>query len=193
MRPLILASKSPRRRILLKKLGIPFRVIASHVPEDSQQREPHRLVQELALRKAVFVANKLKKGIVVGADTLVVGAGRIFGQPRDAKDAYKMLYRLSGTTHRVFTGVAIVDVDHAKRKVAYAVSKVRMKRLNLDELLKLSRRNLDKAGAYAIQEKGDPIARVVSGAYDNVVGLPVALVRRLLRGFRLDDIAAPKR
>jgi septum formation protein len=181
---LILASKSPRRRSLLKTLGYPFRVIPSHIPEHSQERRPEKLVQDLALRKAKAVAQRMKQGVILGADTVVVLGGEILGQPKDVDDAYRMLFRLSGTTHRVFTGVALVDVVRRTSKVAYAVSTVRMKRLTIDTLLRLSHKNLDKAGAYAIQSQHDPIARVVKGDYDNVVGLPLAVVKRLLAKYR---------
>ncbi|OGR93103.1 MAG: septum formation protein Maf [Elusimicrobia bacterium RIFCSPLOWO2_01_FULL_59_12] len=177
---LILASKSPRRRVLLKALRFPFRVVPSGVSERSDEKRPHRLVQELARRKAEWVARGRKNSLVLGADTLVVLRGTILGQPKNPAHAYQMLYRLSGTTHQVFTGVALVDTVRGTSRAAYAVSSVRMKKLPIDLLLRLSRRHLDKAGSYAIQSKNDPIAKVVRGGYDNVVGLPVAVVRRLL-------------
>jgi septum formation protein len=215
---LILASASPRRRQLLKKSRIPFKVIPSHVSERSSLQDPKQLVQELALRKAKSVAKGLAlirpsatfsrvtagEGrardlpspavtrerahdfVVLGADTVVVLRGKILGKPRDEKDAYRMLYRLSGSTHRVYTGVALVDASSGKSLVTHAVSVVRMKKIGLEELMKLSRKHLDKAGSYAIQEKRDPIARVVKGSYDNVVGLPVKDVKALLKKLSRD-------
>jgi septum formation protein len=187
---LILASKSPRRRMLLKTLGIPFKIVPSHVPENSTERRPAHLVQELALRKAQAVAKQNKDAVVLGADTLVILAGEILGQPKDADDAYRMLYRLAGSTHQVFTGVAVVA--GGRSKIAYAVSKVRMKKLPIDTILRLAQKNLDKAGSYAIQNKNDPIATIVSGEYDNVVGLPLTVVKRLLKPYRLLK-TSPKR
>jgi len=178
---LILASASPRRRLLLKKLNIPFRVMASHVSESSSHDHPVHLVRELALRKAMMIARRLKDGVVLGADTVVVLHGRILGKPKDTRDAYQMLYRLSGSTHEVYTGVALVQARTQRAHVAHAKSIVRMKKIALEELLRLSRKHLDKAGAYAIQEKKDPLARVIRGSYDNVVGLPVATVKALLK------------
>ncbi len=105
---LILASKSPRRRALLKELGVPFRVVPSGVAETSNEKQPAKLVQELALRKALSVAKLHPRDVVLGADTLVIQGETILGQPRNAQDAYRMLYRLAGTTHQVFTGVAVV-------------------------------------------------------------------------------------
>jgi septum formation protein len=180
---LVLASKSPRRRELLASLKVPFRVEPSGVSEDSTETDPKRLVIELARRKAEHVARRFPKSLVLGADTVVVLGGVILGQPKDADDAYRMLYRLAGTTHRVFTGVAVVPPGGGKATVAFEVSTVRMKKLPIDRLLELARKNLDKAGAYAIQNQHDPIARVVSGSYDNVVGLPLAVVKRLLKPY----------
>jgi len=211
---LILASASPRRRQLLRKLKIPFRVIPSYVSEKSNIRDPKQLVQELALRKAKSVANSLSlirpsatfslKGegralpspfrervpagrvrvrdyVVLGADTVVVLREEILGKPRDAKDAFRMLSRLSGSTHHVYTGIALVDAQSHQSLASYAASVVRMKKIDRADLLRLSRRHMDKAGSYAIQEKRDPIARVVKGSYDNVVGLPVKNVKALLK------------
>ncbi len=178
---LILASASPRRRALLKQLRIPFRVIPSHVSEASSIRQPARLVRELAFRKAQAIAKTLKEGVVLGADTLVICRGKILGKPKNTQDAYRMLYGLAGTTHRVYTGVSIIDAQTRRHWVAHEVSVVRMKKLPLTDIIRLSRKHLDKAGSYAIQEKRDPIARVVKGNYDNVVGLPVRTVKALLR------------
>ena len=189
---IILASKSPRRRALLKQLGIRFKVMPSGVDETSTEKRPARLVQELALRKAQAVA-KQHAGLIIGADTLVVLEQEIFGQPKDSRRAYEMLYRLSGTTHSVFTGVALVDSQTGRARSAVAESRVRMKRLSVDALLALARKHLDKAGAYAIQEQDDPIARVVKGSYDNVVGLPLKTVKRLLQSFGVKLSPAPLR
>lgn len=182
--PLILASASPRRRSLLKRARISFRVQPSHVSEDSTVSNPRKRVEQLALRKAKAVATKVKRGWVLGADTLVILKNRILGKPINPHDAYRMLYRLSGTTHRVMTGVALVDAESGRSLVRSAISKVHMKKLELEALVRLSKKHLDKAGAYAIQEKRDPIARVVSGSYENVVGLPVDLVKKMLREFK---------
>jgi septum formation protein len=178
---LILASASPRRRQLLRQLRIPFRVMASHVSESTSLKNPIRLVEDLALRKARATALKLNEGFVLGADTVVVLHRRILGKPLDVEDAYQMLSRLSGSTHEVYTGVAFVDAGTRKAVVTHAKSVVRMKLIPAGERRRLARKHLDKAGSYAIQEKRDPIARVVRGSYDNVVGLPIATVRALLK------------
>lgn len=180
-RLLVLASASPRRRRLLKRLRIPFKVIPSRVSETALHQNPRRLVEELAIRKARSVAGTLKRELVLGADTVVVLRGRVLGKPLHVRDAYEMLYRLSGSTHQVYTGVALVDAATGRCESRVAVSTVRMKKLPINRLLALSRRHLDKAGSYAIQEKRDPIARVIKGSYENVVGLPVCVVKKLIR------------
>ena len=177
---IILASASPRRKALMKKAGFRFRVEASDVSEECFIAHPARRVEALALRKAKAVAARCKEGLVIGADTLVILGSTILGKPESPEAAYKMLYRLSGSLHKVMTGVAIVNVMTGEEWVDSAQSSVRMKKLPLGKLLALSRRHLDKAGAYAIQEKNDPIAKVVKGSYENVVGLPIDLVKKML-------------
>lgn len=190
---LILASASPRRKTLLKALGVPFTILPSHIAEDSQESNPVKLVRDLALRKAQATAAMLRQKkstnprMVLGADTVVVLNGKILGKPRDAQDAYRMLYRLAGSTHRVVTGVALVPADAAgQTQVGHEVSVVRMKKMPIDDILRLSRKHLDKAGAYAIQDRSDPYAHVVKGSYENVVGLPLEVTRTLLQkaGFK---------
>jgi septum formation protein len=178
---LILASASPRRRELLKRLKIPFRVFPSHIRESSKRKAPQAIVRDLALQKARAIAGQFKEGVVLGADTIVVLGRKVLGKPRDPKDAYRMLYRLSGTMHHVYTGVALVDASTRRAVVSHAKSSVRMRKMPLGQLRALSRQHLDKAGSYAIQEKRDPIAQVVRGSYDNVVGLPISTVRSLLK------------
>ncbi len=149
--------------------------------EKISEKNPIRFVERLALRKALATAKTLNKGIVLGADTIVVWRKKILGKPKDAEDAFRMLSKLSGTTNVVYTGIALVDAASGRKRVAHARSEVRMKTIPSKQIRKLSRRHLDKAGAYAIQEKRDPIARVVKGSYDNVVGLPVEAVKALLK------------
>jgi septum formation protein len=181
--PLILASASPRRHLLLKKVGIRFTVKPSHVSEESNLSSPRRRVEALAMRKAQATAKTVEQGWILGADTLVVLKNRILGKPINPHDAYRMLYKLSGSRHRVYTGVALVEAGSGRTLVRSEVSTVFMKKLELDVLVRMSKKHLDKAGAYAIQEKHDPIARVTKGSYDNVVGLPVKLVKSMLREF----------
>ena len=180
--PLILASASPRRKLLLKQLKIPFTAQPSRMMEPPPGLlDPVSYARKLALAKARVVAKQAGTGLVLGADTVVVHKSEILGKPADPADAVRMLSRLQGTTHKVVTGVALVDAATGKEKVAHAVSTVTMRPLSLKEIARLSAKHLDKAGAYAAQEKKDPVVKKVAGSYTNVVGLPMEIVRRLLK------------
>ncbi len=181
----ILASASPQRRRLLKRLGLPFRVVPSRVSEKSPETEPRRLVLELARRKARSVARRHPRALVLGADTIVVCRGRILQKPRSPKDSERMLRLLSGRWQRVYTGVAVA-AEGGRRVLAEAVvSRVLARRLSEARLKLLAGRHMDKAGAYAVQDRGDPFIERVVGEQDNVVGLPLAAVGRLLKRLRL--------
>ena len=180
--PLILASASPRRKILLKRMKIPFKVIPSHLAEPPPGwLDPAQYARKLALAKARIVARQLPGGIVLGADTVVVHRGKIYGKPADFADAYRILSALAGSTHRVITAVALVRAPDGKHKVAHAVSRVTMRRLTPAEIARTARKHPDKAGGYAVQEKRDPLVSKIKGSYTNVVGLPMELVKKLLK------------
>lgn len=177
---LILASASPRRRILLRQLGMPFRVIPSRVSETTGEKNPRRFVILLALRKAREVARRHPKATVLGADTIVVCRGRIIGKPRDLADSRRILELLNGRWQEVYTGIAVAWAG-GKRSLARAVkSRVLARRLNSDELSRLAGKHPDKAGAYAVQDQDDPFIERIEGDYGNVVGLPLVATRRLL-------------
>lgn len=180
-RPLILASGSPQRRRLLKGLGVPFRVVPSRVGEESREASPRRVVSDLAARKASAVARKRPGALVLGADTIVWCGGRILGKPANRGEARRILARLNGRWHRVYTGVALVDASTGRTWSEVTMSRVKARRLPQAELERMAGRHLDKAGAYAVQDRDDPFIEAIEGPYDNVVGLPLASVRRLLR------------
>ena len=178
---MVLASASPRRKELLRKLKVPFKVIPSHLAEPPPGLlDPVAYTRKLALAKARGVAKQVGRGLVLGADTVVVRGARIIGKPADFADACRILSQLQGTSHRVITGVALVDAATGKEKAAHVVSTVTMRRLGLPEIARYARKHLDKAGAYVVQEKKDPVVAKVRGSYTNVVGLPLELVRKLL-------------
>ncbi len=179
----ILASASPRRSGLLKDWGLKFKVIPSRVGEETKQKSPRAIVKELALRKALSVAGQAKSGIVIGADTIVVYGGEIIGKPTDEKHAEKILSKLNGTYHRVYSGVAVVDAATDRKAVDYEVSRVKMRRIPGSEVARLSKKHLDKAGAYAIQEKSDAFVEKIEGDYYNVVGLPYGKLKKALSRF----------
>lgn len=189
---IILASASPRRRELLARSGVNFRVIASDADEtlsDDLKSDPHKAALELAQRKAATVAQEIlgtspkdARFIVIGADTMVIFDGQIFGKPQDVQEARGMLRTLSGNTHEVTTGVSVwtivadaagnVDVG---RNDFFETSFVTFKQLDdeaIDEYLRVGESH-DKAGAYAIQGQGARLVERWEGDFDNIVGLPV--------------------
>lgn len=191
MARIILASASPRRRELLTRLGEPFEVMAPDVHEDvDPHTSPERAAEILAERKAVAVANLLREGIVIGADTLVALDAERIGKPVDREDAICILRRLSGRRQRVITGVCVLDVASGRKAVGSETTWVTMRPMTETEIEEYvdSGEAMGKAGAYAIQETGDRYVENVEGDFDNVVGLPLGLVRRLLAEVR--DAAA---
>lgn len=183
---LILASGSPRRRELLQRIGLHFEVIPSGVSERVERPlEPSQLVQQLAYRKALAVANSLKCGLIIGADTVVVQDGEVLGKPADAEEAKRMLTRLQGRTHAVYSGVAVVDAATGKHRVAYNRTEVKMRALTSLEIDRYvaTGEPLDKAGAYAIQGRGALLIEAICGDYFTVVGLPLFLLATLLSAF----------
>lgn len=158
---------------------MPFRIVPSHVSERSDTRTPTRLALELALKKAHAVARSHPDALVLGADTLVVVKGEILGKPRSRDDAERYLKLLNGRTHRVITGVALVSGRRHWREAV--TSRVKAKKLSDAELARFVGRHMDKAGAYAVQDQDDPFIEKVLGPFDNVIGLPLAAVRRLIK------------
>jgi septum formation protein len=180
---LFLASKSPRRKQILKKMRFSFRVVNSSYEETFPKGvSPRDLVLRHAVGKAKGAVVKSAEGFVLGADTLVARKGKIFGKPKNLKDARKMLETLSGKVHEVYTGVALVDLATKKIRSDVAKTKVYFKKLSPEAIENYIRRVnvLDKAGAYGIQEK-IKIVRKIQGSYSNVVGLPEALIKKLIR------------
>ncbi len=188
---LVLASASPRRRELLTQVGFQFRVLAAEIPEDPQPGEdPIAYVTRLAREKAEAVRAHLAvnppdsqpAAIVLGADTTVVVDGQILGKPESASDAARMLRLLSGRTHQVITGVAVVSPTQTL--IAAEVTAVQFFSLSDQEIADYisTGEPMDKAGAYAIQGRAARWIPRIHGCYFNVVGLPLALVASLLAG-----------
>ncbi len=175
---LILASASPRRKAILRAAGVSFRVDPSDVDENISEKDPRRLVVKLARLKALAVARRHPGLPVLGADTLVVCAGEILGKPKDLKDAVRMITLQSGRWQRVYTGTALVSGKRVYTDLA--VSKVKARLLDAPRLRRLAGKHMDKAGAYAVQDRADPLVSRIVGDRDNVVGLPMRSVRRLL-------------
>jgi len=181
---LILASRSPRRRELLRGAGFDFDVRPSTVEETASPGEtPEEFARRAAREKALEVAASAPpESLVLGADTVVVADGEILGKPANAPDAARMLRLLSGVTHRVITGVCIVRAPDRVEALAHETTFVTFRSLDNDELQDYlaGGEPFDKAGAYGIQGLASKFVTRVEGCYFNVVGLPVALVCDLL-------------
>ena len=177
-----LASQSPRRRQILREMGIRFRVIPSTYREEAcQGLSPARLVVKHAVGK-VRKAKAPEKGVpILGADTIVYCRRKIFGKPKTRQEAHQMIRALSGRTHFVYTGGALWDPERKKIFSGYAKTTVFFKKLSGRQIRSYLRRvnPLDKAGSYAAQERSR-VVRILKGSYSNVVGLPKELVARLL-------------
>jgi septum formation protein len=181
---LVLASASPRRRALLTAAGIDFEALSvdlDETPLDGEAPEAH--VRRLAREKAQAALVQRPQAIVLGADTIVVAGGRILGKPRDAEDAARMLRTLAGRAHEVLTGVALASMSAGT--VELERTRVWFAPLSDQEIADYvaSGEPCDKAGAYAIQGLASKFVVRIDGSYSNVVGLPVALVYRLLKGY----------
>lgn len=183
MEPIILASASPRRADLLRSAGIAFDVEAADVDESPHPGEtPESYVQRLAAEKAQVVAVRRPGRRVLAADTTVVVGGRLLGKPADAADAARMLRDVAGRAHEVLTGVCLAGPEPGRRVVVLERTTVEFSTMSDDEIEAYVRSGepMDKAGAYAIQGLASRYITRIDGSYSNVVGLPVALVYRLL-------------
>jgi septum formation protein len=180
---IVLASGSPRRKALLKSLGVNFSVLSSRFDERKVTAiEPKAYVKKLAALKAKEVSKRVKKGIIIGADTVVVIGKKILNKPKDAADARRMLKLLSGKTHTVITGVCVINNYNKTSKIISVSARVRFKRLSEKTInwYISTKEPLDKAGAYAIQGKGAILIEGISGDYNNIVGLPLAALSKIL-------------
>jgi len=188
-KPFILASQSPRRQKLLRQLGFEFEVLPADIDEDdfSDGVDPVLHVKELSLKKAEFVAKKIgKPAVVLGSDTIVVLNGIILNKPVDKLEAVRMLNILSGKTHIVYTGIALVDSESMKNEVAVQKTEVTFRTLTQDEIEAYVETGspLDKAGAYGIQDDfGAVFVSHINGCYYNIVGLPLELLYSTMKKF----------
>lgn len=174
--PIILASESPRRVELLRRVMTNFKIVPSEAPEIHQEQlTAGETVQINAYRKARTVAKKHPDALVVAADTLVCLDSELLGKPKSLEQAYEMLEKLHGKMHQVVTGVCLLNLRNHRQKLFTETTAVKFRKLDAVKIRRyLSRVNpLDKAGAYAIQEEGDSIIESISGSHSNVVGLPI--------------------
>jgi len=188
---IILASASPRRKYLLEMLfnnfGLKFDVIPANIVEDIPKKNDNfgYFVEYLAQQKAENIG-KLHKGIIIGADTIVILNKTIMGKPENKKKAVEMLNNLSGKSHKVFTGLAIIDTKKNKIYKTHEITTVKFRKLNKKEIgfYVNSGSPMDKAGAYGIQDDfGSTFVEKITGDYFNVVGLPMVKTYLGLRKF----------
>jgi len=182
---IILASASPRRRELLTQAGFSFEVKVSDAEETITEREPEKIVEELALRKAEAAAVPEEHALVIGADTIVAADGKILGKPHSREEAFAMLSMLQGRTHQVYTGVALVSKEAgAERRTVFSEkTDVTMYSMTEQEIRAYIETGepMDKAGAYGIQGRAAIYIKKIDGDYNNVVGLPIARLYQELK------------
>ena len=180
----ILASASPRRRELLRQLGLSFAVVRSTLLESNQGgMKPLVHATYFAESKAKEVANRYRHNWVLGADTIVVLGEEILGKPADFAEASSMLSRLSGQSHHVITGICLVHASMEVVESEWIETKVSMRSLSVEDIEGYVRTGepMDKAGAYGIQGIGGCLVKRIEGSYSNVVGLPLCETLELLR------------
>lgn len=176
--PVILASKSPRRKKLLKQLGIKFKSISTDINEEILDAEhPVETVKRLAKDKMTAALKKIKVGIIITADTIVVLDKEIIGKPKNEFEAKQILKKLSGKTHKVYTGFMIKNSLTGNEELNYEITDVTFNSLT-DEMINdyiKTGSPMDKAGAYGIQDDfGAVFIKKINGCYYNVVGLPLS-------------------
>lgn len=184
----ILASKSPRRKEILEMLGIKFEIVTADTDESSTERDPHNLVELLSLRKGLAVRDRLlaegrdlTDTVIISSDTVVAIDGEILGKPRDADDARRMLRMLSGRSHEVVSGIALIG--NGTVGASHEVTEVEFDEWD-DETVEhyiTVAKPYDKAGAYAIQGLASAWIKGIRGCYFNVVGLPIHRLNLLYR------------
>ena len=182
---LVLASSSPRRRQLLAEAGYDLVVVSPSIQEPAGALEnlaPSQQAESLAYFKARAVAAERPDDVVLAADTVVAVGDRVLGKPADRAEAEGMLRALSGTRHRVITGMALLWPDD-RRLIASATTYVTMRKMSEQEIQQYlgSGEWIGKAGAYAIQETADRFVESVEGSFTNVVGLPMELLERMIQ------------
>jgi len=186
MTEIVLASNSPRRKELMRQVGMTFTSSPAHIDESILPGEkPEEYVVRVATNKAQVASKRVGKGVVVAADTVVVLEDTILGKPVDEQDAIRMLSMLSGKMHRVVTAISVMDAGTGKTLTRTSVTKVWFKKLTENEIRYYvsTGEPLDKAGAYGIQEKGALLVDRIEGCYFNVVGLPMSLLDEMLKTF----------
>lgn len=195
MQQIILASGSPRRKEILEKLGVEFEIVESGYDESRiVTDDPVELVEELALQKALSVANQFDDALIVGGDTVVYVAGEVLGKPKNKKDAAVMLRKLFGTTHMVVTGVAVVNSLTGDQVVGHEEGWVRFRELSDAEFDKYLDSGIWEgfAGGYAIQGDAAPYVTEQTGSLSAIIGFPITLLADLLEQMGIGVEVSPE-
>ena len=181
-RKFTLASGSPRRIELLRKAGIEFEIKTPKIDEEKILTSPEEYVLKLSKIKAESVLSEVESGIILGADTIVVLNGEILGKPNSREEAMLILSKLSNREHKVYTGLTLIDKDKNKIISDYECTKVKFKPFSNKEIDNYisTGEPLDKAGAYGIQNEGDFLVKSIEGPLDNVIGLPMKKLEKML-------------
>ena len=182
--PLVLASASPRRKALLASLGIDFEVIPSQASEIDYGNSPTEIVERNALIKCEEVVKRLTyPAVVISADTLVFLEGEVLSKPKDFADAKRILRLLSGNTHQVITGLAVINTKDKKKFQGSETTDVTFRSLSDEEIETFIKivNPLDRAGAYTVDGPGSLLVSRYDGCYYNVLGLPLVRLDKLLR------------
>jgi septum formation protein len=182
----VLASASERRQELLKRIVEDFKIVISNFDETSVNfgGDCDEYVKVLALGKAREVADRTKdESMVIGSDTIVYHNGKILGKPKDEQDAYNMLKSLSGSSHKVYSGIAVINTASNEIKMDSVCTEVFFSTLSEEQISRYiaSAEPMDKAGAYGIQGNGGIFVEKIHGCYYNVVGLPLNRLYFMLR------------
>lgn len=183
MKPLVLASASPRRKALLEAIGVAVQVMASNVPEDLDGDPALAAVMNARAKRDDIAARLARPAVVVAADTVVVSDGAVMGKPADFAEAKAMLRRHSGRTHTVITGLAVSDTESGRVAEGFETTRVTFRILTDEEIDRFVEavKPLDRAGAYTSDGPGALLIERYDGCYQNVLGLPIVRLDRILR------------
>ena len=189
----ILASKSPRRVEILEKIVKEFEVVQSNFDENTIdfKGDIEKYVKDLSRNKAIEVSKRLNEpSIVIAADTVVFQNGKVLEKPKNEEDAFSMLSSLSGNTHKVYSGVCIVNTENLDIESFVCETKVKFSKLTDDQIDRYieSKEPMDKAGAYGIQGLGGVFVEKIDGCYYNVMGLPINKLNAFLCSYKITNL-----
>lgn len=189
---MILASNSPRRKEILELLGFNLKIIPANINEKSDKKEILERIEDIAYKKALFVAKENKTDFVLAADTIVELEGEILGKPKDDTEVFSYLRKLSGKTHRVITAYSLINIEKNIYIKESSISEVEFYSLRDDEIKWYieTKEPFDKAGAYGIQGKGRVFVKKINGDFYSIMGFPVSQFLKTLEeiGYKINNI-----